>query len=413
MKSTAEGVPRKVGVSDTIARSRARQGLLVAVVAAACVASYFGFTGTRKSAASKVVAHLASAAVTSPGMVTQVLVKQGQWVRKGELLAVLDYSHVQAELAGAEAEYQVALAKGTGSTVATALPAPPNFAGGFEKRPVVIAEPAQTYTPPPLPTSKHPVAKLPEIKLPTSQAPTSAKAAPKVAQLQDEIKKTQAEIPDLQKKIDDDKAAADSAQALAVAAQSVADRSKTQKDKSASLLAEGVISAKEAAQADSNWIQAQGQLQAARLKATEAEAMMGEDQRDLDKANEDLKNYQTELPKAQAAQAAVANQPPQLAPISKPEPGGPPPPEPQKYKLVKLKGPVMAAPPPEPLQVDFTSPAQAAAQLKKAETDLAIARQNFAAACIYAPETGQISKINVKVGQMAKPGIAAFVIQIK
>src|SRR3954469_20517844 len=105
MKSTAERAPRTTTAKDAFARARGRQALLVLAMVVVAGASALGIHAVNNRTApapiSKPVAMI-SAPVAGQGMVMQVLVVPGQVVRKGQLLAVLNFSHEKAELANAE-----------------------------------------------------------------------------------------------------------------------------------------------------------------------------------------------------------------------------------------------------------------------------------------------------------------------
>ena len=114
-------------------------------------------------------------------------------------------------------------------------------------------------------------------------------------------------------------------------------------------------------------MQAQGQLSQARIKAAEAQAVLGEDQRALDEATKNLPQDSDALRKAQieAAQTEKASSTVNIQPA----PSFPTEPAPvdRKFKLESVKGPIAASPPPKPLQVDFISLTQVIQKIMIAE----------------------------------------------
>lgn len=407
MKSAADGIPHHGEAGHVVPRSRARYGwiILAIVVVGAAVASPFALRAYRHFTRTPTPppVHFVSAGVTSAGTVMQVVVQPGQMVRKGELLAVLDYSHQQAVLDAAENNLILALEQAQQSSTPVALPTPP-IAGRFEKKAVPIAKL------PPMPAPKPiKVSTLPNPSVGATQLSASAVTAQKkVDALQDQIKQSEADIPALQQKIADEQEAVQSAQALVTATQNVVQHTQAERQKASSLLAQGVISANEAAKAETYAAQAQGQWETAKVRAAAAIALLGDTQRQLDAVNAKLSKARSDLPKAQQQLALAKKQPSETVVASSGTVAAQPPPP--QYKL-ELKGPVAPAPPPAPVQVNFTAPQQALQQILKAEQALEVAQHQFDACCVYAPASGKIISIRVRPGQTVQPGVALVVIQ--
>jgi multidrug resistance efflux pump len=405
MKTTADHVSQPLRTSkDAFSRSKARQLWFAAFLAVAAGGSLLGVTLSKPKVRPVPVLHFVSAPTMGGGMVAQIYVHTGQVVRKGELLASLDYGKALAALDNARAELENAIEQETGSNVAVALPATLSpISGAFEKKPVLIKTPASTK-------ASARATSLPKVSLtPTAPKESTPASDLRVDDYERSIKQTRAEIPGLESSLSDAKSSAETAQAALVSAQAVADRTRSDKNKASTLLAEGVLSANEASKAEAYAAQAAGALQSARLRAAQAQAQVGEVQRMLDKAKETLAKSEAELPKAIAAakkvnaSSKVAATPPAISAAAQQDQ--------PKYKLV-LKGPISApVPPAQPVKVDFTSPADIAARIKKAETALAEAQANCQKLCIYAPADGIVARVGVRVGQMVQPGVAAFVVQ--
>jgi multidrug efflux pump subunit AcrA (membrane-fusion protein) len=60
------------------------------------------------------------------GVVTEILVKEGDWVEEGQLLAALDDTEAQAEVEEAMAALQQLVAEARQSEIAVAIPSPPS-----------------------------------------------------------------------------------------------------------------------------------------------------------------------------------------------------------------------------------------------------------------------------------------------
>jgi len=292
--------------------------------------------------------------------------------------------------------------------------------GGFEKKPVPIQPiPNRGGNMPVLPTvSPRNLSPVSQVSVQPDASKVVADAATKVKGLKDHGDKAQAEMPTLQKELDDAKSTLSSAQALVASAQAVADRTRAERDKNATLLAEGVISASEASKSDAYAMQAQGQLQVAKVKAAQAAVQVGEKQRAIDSAQADIVAASKDLPTAIAALANAKKQALTVRPMvtwSGPKGGlpaaSPPAQSLPKFKLVKLKGAITPTPPPQPVKVDFTPPSQSSARLDKAEATLERLKAEFAKSCIYAPESGKISRVVLGVGRQVQPGAVVVVLE--
>ena len=434
-----DGVPRRGEVQVAIARSRVRQAWAMIILACAVIAAFMGFK-TRHTAASKVPAIVyVTVTAKAPGMVGQVVVQPGQFVRKGQLLAVMDYGHLEAEKELAEQNLMEALEQTTASSEATALPPPPPaLRGRFEKRAVPVAHlpaplpPVQTnnvkVTPPPAqaplnlkvtpgktpaPTKGSPTLTLPKAqpKVPVSvTTPATGKDRLSVKDTQAKVAADNYTIKTLTDKITADQDAVDQSQSLVTSLGNIASRTKADSDKSASLLAEGVISANEAAKSQSYNMQAQGQLQQGKIKAAEAVSNLGDDQRSLDAAKAQLPKDMDALKQAQSEANKPKKQPevtPEFTPQDMPQTRTQAAP---KYRLETVPS-LASSLPPKPLQVDFISLAQILQKIAMAEKELSDAQTQLAGACIYADATGTITRISIKPGQMMTKGEAAFVIR--
>jgi multidrug resistance efflux pump len=240
--------------------------------------------------------------------------------------------------------------------------------------------------------------------LPAPQASNTVAAAD-VKRAQDSKNQAMGRIQEVMTKIDEAKSEVAAQQALVDAAQSSVERTKADKDKSATLLAEGVISANEASRAESYYAQATGQLEQAKAKASEAQALVGQYERELDNARKNLKQSESKFQRAQieaknprpVQRVAHSSASPFSGMVAKNMPT-----QPQvKYKLVPMKGPIIPAPPPipTPVHVDLMAPQKAGIAIEQAKAAVALAEQNFAKCCIYAPTDGTVVRVLVAPGQ--------------
>lgn len=440
-----DSVQRRGDVQGAIARSRVRQAWAMIVLAAAVVAAFMGFR-SRRVAESKVPATVyITVTAKSAGMVGQVMVQPGQFVRKGQLLAVMDYSHLEAEKELAEQNLMEALDQTTSSSEATALsPPPPALRGRFEKKAVPLP-PVQTnnvnVAPPPpqqplnlkhpLPEKKGPAAAGNKAPAATQKAPgtlpkvqtaaptpvktpsptqSASKAHLSVKDAEAKVAADNYTIKSLTDKIVTDQDSVDQTQSLVVSLGNIATRTKADSDKSASLLAEGVISANEASKSQSYNMQAQGQLQQAKIKAAEAVSNLGDDQRTLDATKANLPKDMDAIKVAQVDASKPKIQP--LVQSSPTPPAGsetssaPAP----RYKLESVPS-FASSLPAKPLQVDFISLAQVLQKIAAAEKTLSDTQTEMAASCIYASATGTVTRVSVRSGQLLTKGEATFVIR--
>src|SRR5437763_700627 len=337
MKTSAESLPQPTEIGHLVSRSRGRQLWAVLFFLLAVFASAVGVKAYHR-AARPAVSVAPSRAVGAPihGTVTQVLVRQGENVRKGQLLAVLDFSRQQDILDAAENNVVLAFEQAQQSSTPIAMPAPPDMKGGFEKKAVPVV--ASRSVEAPLLTNPSAV---------TSKTLTATAAAQqRLDDVQGQIKQGQSDIAALEETLADETDAADGAQALITSIKSVVQHTQSEKQKSATLLAEGVISAHDAARSDMYASQAQGQLETAKIRAAAAQAALGDTKRQIEALRSKVARAQADLPKAQELLAEAKKHPNELAfsgTYSERSAS-------QAYKLVKLKGPITPALPPQPLQ---------------------------------------------------------------
>ena len=279
----------------------------------------------------------------------------------------------------------------------TGVAVPPDMKGGFEKKAVPVVASRSIEAP-----------LLTNPSAATSRTLTATAAAQRrLDDVQGQIKQGQSDIAALEETLADETDAADGAQALITSIKSVVLHTQSEKQKSATLLAEGVISAHDAARSDMYASQAQGQLETAKIRAAAAQAALGDTKRQIEALKSKVAKAQADLPKAQELLAEAKKHPNELAfsgTYSEQSAS-------QAYKLVKLKGPITPALPPQPLQVNFMSPDEALQRIQKAQQQLEAAQHELKAYCIYAPVSGRIIKIDVRAGQQVKPQTQLFVIE--
>ena len=409
MKTTAEGTPLPGEVNTAFARARGRQlWLLAAIIALGAV----GFAGIKLNRPKPIEApkiSFAPASSQSDGMVAQILVKPGEQVRKGELLAVLEFSRLDAQHEAALDNVIQVASVDTNAGPAVTAPLPPSgLNGGLTKRAVRIVQPSQAL--PAIP----PKINLPQTEQSAGPIPAKGQDLPRqVALLQSGMDALTKQTATLRQNIKDDQDAVTTSQALVATLTAVATRTKADADKSATLLAEGVISAHEASKAQGYSLQAQGRLQEAKVSAAQAVETLGDAQRTLDSTNQTIAADQDKLKKlnSQVAQEKVHPQP---APVLKSVPLAPaqvPSQSKITYKLQSIKGPIMPNIPPAPLPVTFMGPAQQGQLIQKAEHILNQVDQNFESVCIYAPTDGTVTQINARPGESIAKGTVLFEIR--
>ncbi len=415
--------PQKSHAQAAIARSRTRQAAIVVVFLGLLVAAGFGYRGFRKKKVTVPVYTYASALSTAPGMVAQILVKSGDQVRKGELLAVMDFSQVEAEREAAEQSVWNAVAGDAqgNQAVANALPSPPGMSGPFDVKMVPVGKlpgrlPTVRTNNIPFPTRTPPQVSKP-ADVPTSPLPGLQvdQLDSKVKDIQTKIKAEQDAVADLQKSFTAEQDAATSGQDLVNSLTAVAARTKAESDKSATLLAEGVISAREASRSQGYAQQAEGQLEAARVHAAADEATLGETQNQINSTAKQIVADQDDLKKAQAAADDARKAAARIAAV-KTSPTPPPALAPARpmgqFKIIKVPtAPAAPAAPPTPLHVEFLPPELEAQKISQAENQLQTVNKKFIGACIYAPEDGVVTRIAIRPGQMIEANTVAIVIQ--
>jgi len=395
-----------------VARSRTRQAVMVAVLVGLIAAAGFGFRGFRKHKVTAPAVSYVSATTTAPGMVAQILVRPGQQVRKGELLAVMDFGELEAQREEAQQDVLNAVEGGAAGNQAIATPAPaPGITGGIDKRIVPVGK-----LPPPMPMVRSNNIQAPDgsaappalATLPKAGSPGDAgQADSKAKDLQSKIKLEEDAIRTLQKSFADEQDAATSAQDLVNSLAAAAGRTRADSDKSATLLAEGVISANDAAKSQTYAQQAEGQLEDARVHAAAAEATLGDTQREIDKTAKQVLSDREDLKKVQA-EADEARKHPALAPATPAERSPQPVP---KFKLVPIPSAAGPVAPPTPVHVDFLPPALEGQRIDQAEAKLDAVGQRFSGACIYAPADGVIERIAIRPGQTVQANAVAVVIR--
>ena len=395
MKTGVESLSAPTEVGRAMPRSRVRAVWVVVFFVLAVIASAFGVKAFHR--AETPAANLApSRAVGAPikGVITEVLVQPGEQVRKGQLLAVLDFSRQQDILQTAENNVILAYEQTQQNSTPVALPTPPDLKGGFEKKAVTVVASKSIEVPTMLPNPNA-----------SKNLTAVAAAQQRVDDLQSQIKQGNSDLAALEDTLADESDAASGSQALITSINSVVQHTQAEKQKSASLLAQGVISARDAARSDMYASQAQGQLEGAKIRAAAAQAALGDTKRQMDALKAKIAKAQADLPEAQALLAEAKkhpNEPAQMYAMQAPK---------QEYKLVKLKGPITPALPPQPLQVNFVSPEDAQRRMETAEQQLENASHEMRAYCIYAPVAGKLTKVNARPGDIVKPQTQLFVIE--
>ncbi len=426
MNPPAEQSPVVVDANRTIAHSRKWQGLVVLGLAAVLVAGAFGYRGFRH--ARRIVlarAPVYSSAVTvGPGMIAEILVKPGQKVRKGELLAVMDFSQLEAAREAAEQNLVNAIsASSTGNQAMAPALQPPSLGGSIIKKIVPVGKvpvrmpPVQTNNIKPLPptgpssaNTKAPVAS-PTPPGPPATSTDANQADGKVKALQDKIKVEEDAVKQLQQAFAADQDQATAAQDLVNSLATVAARTKAESDKSATLLAEGVISANEAAKSQSYAQQASAQLEDAKVKAAADEAALGDTQRDIDKAAKQLADDQDGLKKAQVEAENARKALAETAARPQNPTSQQPPAMREQYKLVTVPGPVLPPAPAVPLQPDFLPPQLELQKIQMAEAQLDQLNRQFQNVCVYAPDDGVVTSVAIHPGQFVQANLVAVILR--
>jgi multidrug resistance efflux pump len=345
----------------------------------------------------EIVADTAEVNAPVAGTVQQLLVKPGQAVKSGDLLAVVISPELVEKYRQAEAH--LAAAKKQDTTTEAAI-LPPHIEGNL-----IPSGPAFNLNSiKPLPTSG-PISG----QAPSSMAsPTASPAAQKVARLTTDVsdaEKMVSQCTDTLQAMQADLDAAQSAsqpQALPLDdLKSAVELAKSKRDKFQGLYNDGIISRAEFQQKQNDLDAAQSNLDQATQTANSGQGKIKSKQDDLDLAKKALAASKANLAKQQQL-LAKAQMDAKNAPITIAAPKFPiaflPPKPPKKLFLPHFKLP---APSVTPLSVVFSPDkhVQAEHAVLLATTNLQLVIDQLKGCRLVAPSDGSISKVEVREGQ--------------
>lgn len=322
-------------------------------------------------------------AVAIPGKIARLVVADGEIVKRGQLLAELDMTAAQAELAKAEAE----LKQVRQEAQAAILPLPP-LAGltGFlppPSKPVTVRTPVESAdSAPPAPVVKQP--RKPTAFEIEESAHREASGAVDLAS---------ARLNAAQTELDTAQTVRDALRPKQAEADASLTRAENKAEAADDLLAEGAISKKEAADIVAKRGAAQASVDDLGRQARAADGAIAAARTSLDAAKSALTQALADL-KASESRLALAAIKRDETP--KPSAKPPAPPKVVKYetKLVTKRPPVVEAlpPPPTPVKVLVDAKAIGASTAKIADLQKKIAalRARIDAAKVLAPIAGQV-----------------------
>lgn len=351
---------------------------------------------------------------TAEGVVSQILVREGQTVAAGEILVAFDDQAEQAELVAAQQALQELAASVNTSEVAVAVTPPEGVTGR-----IVAIGPLPAGPPPgskPLPVLPAPKgtaqAQLPAVHS-EGTTPTEPKANLEgaVAELETKISETKNEVVSLEHRISTAKTEAEDATKNAEAAKVIAQQRKQQADKMRMLLGEGAVSQLETSRAEVQYASAQGGYEAALKMAEEANARVSTLEVDLAKQQKALPDLEKTL---KITLDALKNAPKPTPSVSVPPISETPVRTEPAPRSVPKPAFVQPAPLPNtPTKVDVDKGAireadqllsGAKERVDKAEAAIMLRRFNSTRA-------GKVVRILVKPGDRVKPGQVIAVIQ--
>lgn len=209
---------------------------------------------------------------TTDGVVSQVLVQEGQLVEQGEVLVAFDDTAEQQELAAAQQALQAMASEVKNTDVAVAVTPPEGVAGRIVPIGPLPRGPRPSQKLPVLPAPKGtPEGQLPAVDSASTTPPaTVVDLEAGARELESKIAATKNDILSTEFQLTTARTEAEDAQKNAEAAKVIAEQRKQQMDKMKMLLSEGAVSQLETARAEVQHASAQGGYEVAVRLADEA-----------------------------------------------------------------------------------------------------------------------------------------------
>lgn len=384
--------------------------LLVGIVYGAIVGiRYFRYSAVHVSTDNATISSdITQIAPQVTGTVTQVLVKDNQEVKAGDLLVVLDDATYKANVAQAQANLDAAIAQAQGAGVSVALT---SETGGAQ---VTQAQGVVSQAESGIASAKADVAKASatvysakanasgsQANVLNAQAAIDAAVANK-QRYRDAVTAAQAQV-------DTARASVRAAQATVDATQSVYEKNNRDADRYTKLATDGAVSEQTADQARTAARQLFAQVENARQQVAQAQATVAQKQADLNGAKQQLEaadaaiaqaRAQLKVARDQAAAASAGITQAQAAQNAAQESVR----TAEARRQQALGQLAQAHTLPRQVSVSKSAQVQAQAKIEQMRAALDAARIQLNYTRIYAPVNGRINKKSVEVGALVQPG---------
>lgn len=355
---------------------------------------------------------------TTDGVVSQVLVQEGQLVDQGELLVAFDDTAEQQELAAAQQALQSMASEVKNTDVAVAVTPPEGVAGRIVPIGPLPRGPRPTAPSgerlPVLPAPKGtPQGQLPAIEANPTPTPSSPELEAGVRELETKISETKNDILSIEHQLGTARTEAEDAQKNAEAAKVIADQRKKQMDKMKMLLSEGAVSQLETARAEVQYASAQGGYEVAVRLAEEAQTKVTTLEADLARQQKAVPELEKSLVTTRETLKKVASIKP--APLT--SEAAPPVPirEPEDRPSSVVKPAFVQSAPlpstPTKVEVDKGAIREVDQQLSAAKERVDKAEAALVARRFTSTRKGKVIKILVKPGERVKAGQVIAIIQ--
>lgn len=342
------------------------------------------------------------------GVVKQVLVKDNQQVKAGELLVVLDDAPYRATVAQRQADLDAAVAQAKGAGVNVALVSEQGnaqlmqAAGGVEQADSGIAGArAEVDRSGSAARNAYATARSFEANVGAAESAVNVAIANK--------KRYAESVNAAQAQLDSSKAAVKSAEANVDVAKAVHEKTARDAERYAALSKQGAASKQRLDEAEESEEASKAQLEGAREQVASAKAVVLQKQADLSAAKQQLEAANAAIAQAKSqltaareqsvaareavnqaqAQRNVALQNVHLA-------------EARKHQAMGQLGQARTAP--RQVGMSLSAKEQAKAKVEQARAALETARLQLSYTRIYAPVSGRTNKKDVEVGALVQPG---------
>jgi membrane fusion protein (multidrug efflux system) len=383
--------------------------LFAMIVAALYGVHYFRYAASHASTDnSTIVNDVIQISPQVSGTVKDVLVKENQQVKAGDLLVVLDDSTYKAayDQAKANLDAAIAQAKGAGASVqltsetgtAQVLQAQGTVSqaeGGIASATADVARSAAGVS------NARAAAAAAQAGIGNAQAGVTAAISNK-QRSGDAINSAQAQLATAQ-------AGVKAAQASVEAAQSVFEKATRDAARYEQLVKEGAVSEQMADAMRSTARQANAQLESARQQVASAQSTVAQRQADLNAAKQQLEGSSAAIAQARAQLAAAKDQANaatagirQAQAVEAASRQGVNVAEARKQQAVGQLNQAQTSP--QQVAVSRSAETQATAKIEQARAALEAAKILLDYTRIYAPSSGRISKKTVEIGALVQPG---------